>query len=107
MITHPLLRENPVGTSPSDKPTLINFFTRTEQELISVNTPRRKTYSNLTLQEKAKLNNLKNNQSIVIKPCDKGGGICIVNTRDYLTKIHTHLQDHIHANHSPTIQQVQ
>ena len=40
------------------------------------------------------LNNLKNNQSILIKPCDKGGGIFIMNTRDYLTKIHTYLQDH-------------
>ena len=57
-------------------------------------TPGRKTYSNLTLQEKSALNNLKKNQSIVIKPCDKGGGICIMNTKDYLTKIHTHLQDH-------------
>ena len=57
-------------------------------------TPGRKTYSNLTLQEKSALNNLKKNQSIVIKPCDKGGGICIMNTKDYLTKIHTYLQDH-------------
>ena len=39
-------------------------------------------------------NNLRNNQFIVINPCDKGGDICIMNTRDYLTKIHTHLQDH-------------
>ena len=39
------------------------------------------------------MNNLKNNQSIFIKPCDKGGSICIMNTRDYFTKIHTHLQD--------------
>ena len=37
---------------PSDNPTLTNFFTRTEQGLISVNTVRRKTYSNLILQEK-------------------------------------------------------
>ena len=79
---------------PSDNPTLINFFTCTEQDFISTDTSRRKTYSNLTLQEKVALNNSKNNQSIVIKPCDKGGGICIMNTRDYLTKIHTHLQDH-------------
>ena len=43
----------------------------------------------------AALNNLKNNQSIVIKPCDKSGDICIMNTRDCLTKIYTHLQDHI------------
>ena len=40
------------------------------------------------------MNNLKNNQFIVIKSCDKGGAICIMNTRDYLTKIYTHLQDH-------------
>ena len=79
--------------SPFDNPTLINFFTRTEKYLISIDTLRKKTYSNLTLQEKAALNNLMNNQSIVIKACDKGGGICIMNTKDYLTKIHTHLQD--------------
>ena len=83
-----------MDTLPSDNPVLTNFFTRTKQDLISVTTLGRKTYSNLTLQEKSALNNIKNNQSIVIRLCDKGGGICIMNTRDYLTKIHTHLQDH-------------
>ena len=93
MISPPHLRENPIAHPPSDNPTLINFFTRIEQDLISTNTPRTKTYCNLTSKEKSALNNLKNNQSIVIKPCDKGGDICIMNTRDYLTKIHTHLRD--------------
>ena len=79
--------------SPSDNPTLDDFFTRTEQELITIDTPCRKTYSNLKLQEKTALSNVKNNQSIVIKLCDKGGSICIMNTRNYLNKIHTHLQD--------------
>ena len=78
---------------PSDNLTLTNFFTCTEQDLISVTSQDRKTYSDLTLEEKSALNNLKNNQSIVIKPCHKGRGICIMNTRGYLTKIHTHLQD--------------
>ena len=78
---------------PSNNPNLTNFFTCTEQDLISVTIRGRKAYSNLTLQEKSILNNLKNNQSIVIKPCDKGGGICIMNTKDYLTKIHTYLPD--------------
>ena len=78
---------------PSGNPTLIDFFTHTEEDLISTNIPRMKAYSNLTSKEISALNNLKNNQSIVIKPCDKGGGICIMNTRDYPTKIHTHLQD--------------
>ena len=53
---------------PSDNPTLTNFFTRTEQDLTSVNTPCRKTYSNVKLQEKSALNNLKNNETIVITP---------------------------------------
>ena len=78
---------------PFDNPTLTNFFTRSEQDLISVTIRGRKTYSNLTLQEKWTFHNLKNNQSTVIKPCDKGGGICIMNTKDYFTKIHTYLQD--------------
>ena len=72
---------------------LFDHFTCTEEDLISVTTPYKKIYGNLTLQEKSALNNLKNNQSIVIKPCDKGGGICIMNTKDYLIKIHTHLHD--------------
>ena len=29
-----------------------------------------------------------------MKPYDNGGGICMMNTRNYLTKIHTHLQEH-------------
>ena len=85
----------PVGHTQHsfENPTLTNFFTRTEQDIISVNTLCRKTYGNLILQEKPALNNLKNNQYIVIKPCDKGGGICIMDTSDYLTKIHTRLED--------------
>ena len=56
--------------------------------------PCRNTYSNMILKVKKALSNLKNNQSIVIKPCPKGGDICIVNIRHYLSRIHTNLQDH-------------
>ena len=59
-----------------------------------ISTPRRKTYSNLILNKETTLNDLKNNRSIVTQSCDKGGGVCIMNIKDYLTKIHTHLQDH-------------
>ena len=48
----------------------------------------------MILKVKKVLSNLKNNQSIVIKPCPKGGDICIVNIRHYLSRIHTNLQDH-------------
>ena len=78
---------------PCDNPTWTNIFTRTEYSLISVTTPGGKTYNNLTLKEKSALSYLKKNKSFGIKTCDKGGGICIMNTKDYLTKIHTYLQD--------------
>lgn len=59
---------------PSNSSNLISFFTRVEQELVFISIPHRKTYSNLTLKEKKAMSNLRNNQSIVVKPCDKGGG---------------------------------
>ena len=82
-------RFQPIEHLPLHQPILL--FTRTEEDLISIITPHRRTSSNLTLQEKSALSNLHNNQSIIIKPCDKGAGICIMNIRDYLTKIYTHL----------------
>ena len=51
--TLPFKRKSGWTPPPSDNPTLTNFFKRTEQDFISVNTPCRKTYSNLTLQEKS------------------------------------------------------
>ena len=39
----PFKRKSNWAPPPSDNPTLVNFFTRTEQELISINTPCRKT----------------------------------------------------------------
>lgn len=41
------------------------------------------------MKEKETLNDLKNNQSFAIKLYNKGRGICIMNTRDYITKTHT------------------
>ena len=45
---------------PSDKSTLVDFFTNVEKVLTSINTPCRKTYSSLTLQEETVLRKLKN-----------------------------------------------
>ena len=80
-------------TSPSSNTTLVNSFMHTEQEFIFINTSCWRAYANLTLKKKRALSNLKNNHFIAMKPCDKCGGICIMNTRDCFTKTHTHLQD--------------
>ncbi|XP_057297959.1 uncharacterized protein LOC130628918 [Hydractinia symbiolongicarpus] len=36
---------------------------------------------------------LARNPNITIKPADKGGGICILNTTEYIDKVHLHLND--------------
>ena len=78
---------------PCDNPNLIKF-SRALKKTSPPSTPSVGIIIvKLTLQDKSALNNLKNNQSIAINTCDKRGGICILNTRDYLTKIHTRLQD--------------
>ena len=47
----PLFKKTSSWTPPpSDNPILTNFFTHTEQDLISVTIPRRKTYSSLTFK---------------------------------------------------------
>lgn len=53
----------------------------------------RRTIHNLTQIEKKTLNELKDNTDITIKKADKGGGIAILNTDDYLNKISDMLND--------------
>lgn len=48
---------------------------------------------NLTRSELAALRALKTNKSIVIKKCDKGGGIAVMDTDFYLSRIRTMLND--------------
>ena len=47
---------------------------------------------NMTRLETTALRNLKNNPEIVIKPYDKGRGICILNQSDYLQVRYKHLE---------------
>jgi hypothetical protein len=39
------------------------------------------------------LQDLLSDQSIVIRPCDKGSGVCVINIEDYVHKIENELQD--------------
>ena len=86
---------------PTDNYTPNSFFTCVEHLLGSMINSHQKIYSNLTLKEKKALSDLKNNISIATKPCEKGGCICIMNTREYLT--HT-CKITIPTNHEPTTQ---
>ena len=49
--------------------------------------------TNLTMEEKQRLNLLQNNQHIVIKPADKGSAIVIMDRTDYITEATRQLSD--------------
>lgn len=49
--------------------------------------------ANLNRKEMAALRGLKNNRQIIIKKCDKGGGIAVLDNVDYLSKVESMLLD--------------
>ena len=74
-------------TTPSN--TLNNYLEATKAELAHIRLRNQKR--NMTRLETSALRNLKNNPEIVIKPYDKGRGICILNQSDYLQVGYKHL----------------
>ena len=55
--------------------------------------PLRTRHANLTPAERDALKNLVSNQNIVIKPADKGSGVVILNTNDYIHEAFRQLSD--------------
>ena len=55
--------------------------------------PLRTKHANLTPAERDALKNLVSNQNIVIKPADKGSGVVISNTNDYIHEAFRQLSD--------------
>lgn len=48
---------------------------------------------NLNRAEEEALQDLLSDQSIVITPCNKGSGVYVINTEDYVHKIENDVQD--------------
>lgn len=54
---------------------------------------RQRVKNNLSSSEISAIVSLKKNKDIIIKKADKGGGITILNSKDYLDKVHVMLSD--------------
>ena len=48
---------------------------------------------NVTVTEEQALKSLLNDQSIIIRPADKGSGIVVLDTQDYIQQVEEQLQD--------------
>ena len=80
-----------------DNKNLINYFTRTEQNVINFikNTEIAEAIPNISQKETNTLKTIKNNKNIIIKKADKGGAVVVMDKQDYIDKIEKHLKDEI------------
>ena len=73
-------------------PTLASFITASNTTLSDLPLLRSK-HNNLTTPEQEALKTLISNRNIVIKPADKGSGVVILNTNDYIHEAFRQLSD--------------
>ena len=77
---------------PDTCPEIEEFCIKLKQGIKSINNTY-KNKPNLSKNEFKALINLRNNKEIVIKAADKGGGVVVLNTSDYVTKMNEHLSN--------------
>lgn len=82
----------PSTFNPRGSNGLETFITNNYEAVSKLPTIRHKRW-NISLQEKQAIKDLANNKSIVIKPADKGSGVVIMNTHDYILEAHRQLSD--------------
>ena len=84
-IQHPPLQKNSDWWPRKLNAHITEFCYQLKRKMYSLRNKR--VRHNLSQRELTALKTLKNNADIIIKKCDKGGGIAIMNKRDYENKI--------------------
>ncbi len=91
---------------PNTNNASINTFCRVvEQDIMEKVSRPHSSMSNLTKNEKSALDELMKDRDIVIKPCDKGGGICVQDAEKYRNEILSQLSNtrfYKKVNYDPT-----
>jgi len=83
--------KNPHYWPPTLNKTITQFCTDLKKEIILMNTKTHK--DNLTKAEREALIDLRKDENITIKKGDKGAGLVVLNTSDYIDKVMTQLND--------------
>ena len=89
---HPKLKKHSTFTPKAGRDVQLDAFIEgvTSEVMSKTHKP---LHSNLSDRHKSALDNLKNNDSITIKPADKGGAIVVQNTKDYIKECNRQLTD--------------
>ncbi|XP_070548154.1 uncharacterized protein [Ptychodera flava] len=89
---------------PNENQTLEAFLNAVEDEVLNSQNWK-KTYDNISKDERIALQQLTNREDLTIKAADKGGGIVVMDTSWYIDKCNDHLQNqsfYKELDHDPT-----
>ncbi|XP_070549126.1 uncharacterized protein [Ptychodera flava] len=86
---------------PNENLTLEAFLSAVEQDIVNEDNWRQ-TYDNIDPDERLAIKQLRNNNAITIKAADKGNGIVVMDTQDYINKCLEHLNN---TNYYQTLDQ--
>ena len=89
---HPKFK-GPSTYNPRGPPALECFILSNHVHAIQLSWFHKQHKSNLNTAEQTALTKLSKNRKIVIKPADKGGGLVVMNTCDYIYEAHRQLND--------------
>lgn len=96
--TNTLFRPKSDFTPPANRSASIETFCRLVDQDATELLKRKhefNTHSNLSADEKKALNDLRSDESLVIKPADKGGGLVVLNRIDYVNECERQLTDDV------------
>ena len=99
---HPFKLKSSWQAPNTNHPNITNFFNNLFTNIENIQRHQIKENHNLTTKEYESLIYFQHNPEITIKKADKGGGICLLNTADYISKIYTE-----HLNDRSTYQQLE
>ena len=83
----------PISTFNPRGPTCLETFITNNYEATSKLPSVKHRRQNLSIEEKQAIKNLSSNRAIVIKLADKGSGVVIMNTQDYVREAQRQLSD--------------
>lgn len=91
----PLYKHKSYWIPPLNKQNVnvIKYIEAVQKDILSAYKKDRPLNNNLTYKDRQCLKNLTDNRDIIIAQADKGGGICIVNTADYVSEAIKQLND--------------
>ncbi len=94
--TDPPLFKKPSSWQPKKRDPVLESFVNAVASDIDSHVPPKDRRKNLSRPEQAALDTLSNNDSIIIKPADKGSAVVVINKSDYITEANKLLHNTAH-----------